>query len=163
MVPSCADVAITARSLIQAVDAAGGRVAGVGSADVLVVTIGGKTAHADGVGALIHEGARVAVITGGIGGCVHATGLLVARVRGAGIAIVTGQQAAALAGPVAAGIAGGASIAIGARGKIGLVQTAVSGYAAIVCAEIAVIAIHRDSVGAGAFYAPLADGAGIAV
>src|SRR5204863_3129515 len=53
---------------VRFADAAGGRVAGVGSADVAVVAVEGRAADADAAGAGVGRGAGVAVVAGTRGG-----------------------------------------------------------------------------------------------
>jgi hypothetical protein len=106
-----ARVTVVAEGVVKAVYAAGGRIAGVIGAYVVVVAVEGRSSHTDAIAAGVSRGAGVTVVTGCGVQSVHAAGGWITGVIGTGVAIVTrsnvgGVHAAAegVAGIVGAGI-----------------------------------------------------------
>ncbi len=91
VVPGGAKVAVITGGLVHGIDAAGGRIAAVGCADVVVVTGEGEPRFANAIYALVRESAFVTGVAIQLVGGMMAPGLGVARVVGAGVTIVARQ------------------------------------------------------------------------
>jgi len=158
-----AGVVVVARSIVVGVHAAGGGVAAVVGAEVAIVAVGRRAAHARPTAARVAGRTGVAVITrGGVVG-VHAAGGGVAAVVGTDIAIVAVRRRAAHARPAAARVVSGTGVAVIARGRIVRVHAAGGGVAAVVGTDVAIVAGRRRAAHARPAAASVVGGAGITV
>ena len=133
------DVTLTAPAVGYGdVDTAQFLVAGVIGAEIQVVAVQGDTAHAGPFHALIHGGALILVIAGGVVERVEAALERIAGIVGAGVSVVTESQ--------------------GRHGE------AAGHYVAVVGrAEVPVVAVQESTTHAGPGSADVTGGAGIAV
>src|SRR5262249_54843653 len=137
-----AGVAIATGGGIVHVEAAGGRVAAVVGANVVVVAIEAGPTHAGPVAAGVVRGAGVVVGAGGGIGRVDTAALRVAGVVGADVAVVAVQWRSTRTNPVQAGVGGGAGVAVVTGRGVVPVDTTLGGAARLVGARVAVLAVR---------------------
>jgi len=122
VVACCARVSIIAGCLIEQVEAALPRVAGVVGARILVVAGQQRCELARSPLATVSAGARVAVITRGQVGTMLTPGCRVTGVVGTRIVVAAVNGLSGLAGLLDAGVGQSAGVSIAARGLVGLAE-----------------------------------------
>jgi len=138
LVIDSASYAVVAQVVVVDCGAAQGRVAGVVGASILVVTVEDFSGCAQSVGAQVAHGAHVVVRALGVVVGVLATGVGVAGIVAADVAVVAVERLTAGAFAVGASFAGGTGIAVIARICVGVKNAAGCGVAGVVGADVEV-------------------------
>jgi len=139
------------------------RVTGIGGANIVVVTVRGSATDALPPAADIICGASIAVVTGYIVGDILAASLRFTTIIGARVVIVAVKLARRLALPVHAEVTDGANIPVKAICIVVFVHAADFRIAAIVSAEITVVAIRLPGTHAFTACAYILDSTGIII
>ena len=156
-------VTVVALRSVVAVDAAGHRIAGVVSADILVVAVGHAGADAECATALIDQSAGITVITAQLVGSVDAAVSRVTAIICAEVAVVAVQERGSHALPLEADVpqsAGGAVVTLTGNGHEAAPD---SRFTAVLGTLVAVITRHQSTAGTLPQVANINGGAKVAV
>jgi len=140
-----AQITVVTRSLVECVDAPHIRLAGIGCADTVVVTIQGTGGNTLTFHAGLPDGAEVAVFASPLLGRENTSGSWIAGVARADIVILANQRAFADAHSSGTRITGGAGIAVITRLGVVHMEATSSRVTRVVRTGITVVAVGRDS------------------
>ncbi len=144
-------------------DALAARTAAIVSTWIGIVTIDRRSIDAIAVNTVLSRGTGVPIITGGLDECIEATGFLGAEVIGALVVIVTVEGSSWQTRTEAATVVGGARVAVVTRLGVEEMYATLSGVAAVVSADIPIVAVKGLARHTFSGRAKVSGGAGVPI